>query len=393
MKLRNLFIGRRTVVFRLAGRTDWRGHVEIVEGRTATLEGRLSSSPSVDVRCKPRGAGVYVDDRRVGSSPMVVRDLSVGEHRVACLKTGYFGFARKVSLAPGETKVVVGRLEQESVLEVSCGEGAEVRLEGRAVGRSPTELRVRAGSYRIECVERSGLRYAVSDTVIAGQRLALAGKLGVARRAASGEWEAKTAKRMVRIEQALRKSHEDSTFWRKVRAKGMWSNIGFAWELGGTVVDGEFDIDTQLHAGLGYGFLTVSGFFGYQGFGNSRNSGYTIRGWNFGAELGLRAFLAPTVTIGVVGQLGGASVGEGSSDGDPSSGDGESTGWSRVGDSELVFYSAGLLRLNIGLSGGGKGYFGLGAYGGIKMVSPSRFTDGWCLGAMFGLAIMWYGTT
>lgn len=103
------------------------------------------------VRSSPSDAEVYVDGEFVGYSP-VNFGTRPGRHEVRVERQGYETFRQTVNLRPGSTTSVDARLSQVNrtgrVSFESQPQGAEVYVDGRFVGTTPTRsVEFQPGSY------------------------------------------------------------------------------------------------------------------------------------------------------------------------------------------------------------------------------------------------------
>jgi serine/threonine protein kinase len=67
---------------------------------------------SLAVDSRPPGAGVYVDGRRVGTTPLVVQTINVGEYTIGLDLDGYQRWATTVKVTSGERSRVAASLER-----------------------------------------------------------------------------------------------------------------------------------------------------------------------------------------------------------------------------------------------------------------------------------------
>lgn len=88
-----------------ARRAEVERDIEVLRGRTAT----------VAVRSNQAGAEVYLDDRRLGVTPLGPVTVDAGEHRVVVRRAGFRPFTQSVVLAGGDALALDARLEREAV--------------------------------------------------------------------------------------------------------------------------------------------------------------------------------------------------------------------------------------------------------------------------------------
>jgi len=150
------------------------------------------------VRSTPAGARVFVDDREYGQTPVAVRNLAPGAHRVRIARDGYATDERRVVITPSnlaQSMIVVlepprdaasrnvqtptgvpapSGADQRStgaLVVDSRPAGARVFMDGELVGATPLALpTVRAGEHAIR-LERDGYRgWSSSVRIVASER-------------------------------------------------------------------------------------------------------------------------------------------------------------------------------------------------------------------------------
>jgi hypothetical protein len=164
-------------------------------GRPAELNGRLL------VRSTPSGARVFVDGHEYGTTPVPVRDLSRGLHRVRVVRDGYATVERRVLLTPARPSLTivvplarrppasrstesrtadalaarpsgpstVGRFVGALTVE-SRPSGARVFLDGALVGTTPLQLpEVRAGSHALMLEHDGYNRWSSAIRIVASE--------------------------------------------------------------------------------------------------------------------------------------------------------------------------------------------------------------------------------
>jgi serine/threonine protein kinase len=157
-----------------------------------------SSTPGrLLVRSTPAGARVSVDGREYGATPVAVRELANGAHRVRITQDGYTPVEQRVvitaarpaqsitvpleraapaprataaSAPPPDTLDVIGRFVGTLVVD-SRPTGAKVYVDGKLVGTTPFSMRdVRAGEHAVR-LERDGYRrWSSSVRVVASEQ-------------------------------------------------------------------------------------------------------------------------------------------------------------------------------------------------------------------------------
>jgi serine/threonine-protein kinase len=140
---------------------------------------------SVVVKSTPAGATVVVDGKDYGGTPLTVRDLAPGAHRVQVARDGFVTVDRRVtitttksqtltvqlarthpvspvatkpSIAPAPAPAVAGERTPGPLIVESRPEGAKVFVDGRLVGTTPTSVAgIAAGEHAVR-LEHEGYR-------------------------------------------------------------------------------------------------------------------------------------------------------------------------------------------------------------------------------------------
>ncbi len=81
------------------------------EKRTLTIPELQQITGSLNVDCRPLGSEVYVDGKKVGTTPNIFRDIPVGQRRVEIRKEGYESLTKTVTINENEQASVTGTLK------------------------------------------------------------------------------------------------------------------------------------------------------------------------------------------------------------------------------------------------------------------------------------------
>lgn len=94
----------------------------ITAGSTPTIEARLQPrAGELSVRSSPSGAAVWVDGKRIGATPLLRHDVSVGDHRVELRHRGFAPRRRRIHVAHGTHSVLQFELAGSSTSGKSGG--------------------------------------------------------------------------------------------------------------------------------------------------------------------------------------------------------------------------------------------------------------------------------
>ncbi|OLV16794.1 PEGA domain-containing protein [Deinococcus marmoris] len=119
----------------------------------ATTVYRVVSFGSVAVNASPSGSEVRVDGRRVGNTPLTLRDVPEGRVTVEVSRDGYDSVSQSVTVRPDATTQVSASLNRETGgLRVDSDVPARVLIEGQGAGGTPLRVRVRPGVINVNVV-------------------------------------------------------------------------------------------------------------------------------------------------------------------------------------------------------------------------------------------------
>ena len=146
-----------------------------VAGFDALLEELRGHVAVLDVRCNQNGAHVLVNDRVVGTTPLLEpREVNAGPATVAVTLDGYSPFKQSLDLPGKVTTALVVTLESSSRMGVLAvrvsGPPADVSIDGKPMGMTPLELPLAAGPHPLQLHREGSLDLQTSTIIVAGQR-------------------------------------------------------------------------------------------------------------------------------------------------------------------------------------------------------------------------------
>lgn len=89
---------------------------------------------SIDVNSSPVDADVYIDGKKVGTSPIFVQEYLIGKYDIRISKTDYSDYTTSVTIAEGQTTTVSAMLENGRQVTITTSRGAEIYVDGSLVG-------------------------------------------------------------------------------------------------------------------------------------------------------------------------------------------------------------------------------------------------------------------
>ncbi|MFQ5835617.1 MAG: PEGA domain-containing protein [bacterium] len=138
----------------------------------------------VRVTSEPSHASVYLDGKYRGTTPLTIRRVSVGEHRLRVAKEGYNDWSKTIFVERGQTSYVFAQLEPSyhyrrgSIRLSSQPSYAKVFIDGVDKGRTPVTVRgLKAGWHELAVIKEDYRIYVKDMYVDRGERVYLEAEL------------------------------------------------------------------------------------------------------------------------------------------------------------------------------------------------------------------------
>jgi len=128
---------------------DYRGEVEGLVGLMRSISDELggitraipNSTPQtggISIKSQPKGAEIFIDNRRAGKSPLKLEELSLGEHKIKLQANGYASYEDKFQIEKGKTKSYSAKLKKIFRIKiVSTPVDALVYVNNKNIGKTP----------------------------------------------------------------------------------------------------------------------------------------------------------------------------------------------------------------------------------------------------------------
>ncbi len=147
--------------------------------------GASIATGQLDIRSNPPGALVNVDGRMAGTTPVVVKDLEMGTHRVQVARPGFVPVNETVEISAAAASRTLSVDLAAGIPEVaprfgaldvdSRPRGAVVTIDGRRAGVTPLQLTSLDAGARVVRLELNGYRPIRAEvTIRPGERARLA---------------------------------------------------------------------------------------------------------------------------------------------------------------------------------------------------------------------------
>ena len=105
-------------------------------GQTITLDAPLPIYGTIDITSSPAGADIYIDNVKVGTSPMIIPECLIGNHTVSITKQGYSQFTKSISVIEGQTAEVSATLQNGRPITITAADNAIIYIDGTSMGTS-----------------------------------------------------------------------------------------------------------------------------------------------------------------------------------------------------------------------------------------------------------------
>lgn len=143
--------GKHDVRITKEGYVEYRTSVEIGAGEESRLEVRLPLPAKLDLRSKPEGAAVYLSNRPVGETRLVIDSVRPGQVSVTMRLDNFEEWTETFVLGEGESDTVTAELNarRRPIGFFSNPPGAQLELDGELVGTTPLRWTVPFGERRL----------------------------------------------------------------------------------------------------------------------------------------------------------------------------------------------------------------------------------------------------
>ena len=132
------------------------------EVRTLNLPALQMIAGRINVDCKPIGSEVYIDGKKVGTTPNIFRDIPVGDRTVEIRKQGYEPLKKTVAIKENEQASLTGTLTaiaspaSSSSSPSSPSSSSSSKEVFTVKGVSFTMIRVDGGTFRMGATDEQG---------------------------------------------------------------------------------------------------------------------------------------------------------------------------------------------------------------------------------------------
>ncbi len=134
--LTNLPAGKYAVVARSSGWPETSGGIDVVAGRTNEATMNFKSG-SLNLESIPTGAMVRHGGAIIGQTPMLILQLPAGQCELTLEYPTWPAYSHKVAIGENQESSETVRLPHGRLTVDSVPAGAQIRLDGRVLGKTP----------------------------------------------------------------------------------------------------------------------------------------------------------------------------------------------------------------------------------------------------------------
>jgi DNA-binding transcriptional regulator YhcF (GntR family) len=183
LNLKNISTGQYSLRMSLAGYEDWTSTVVVLPILNVRISADLVPLPqeekeygSISVNSNPQEARVYLDNAYKGNTPINIRDVSTGRHKLRIKLAGYEDWVSEITVSSSRVLRVSADLksqeEQGSISINSDPQGADIYLDDKYEGLTPLNLQdIASGEYEVK-ISLPGYEEWVEEVTVSPSRTA-----------------------------------------------------------------------------------------------------------------------------------------------------------------------------------------------------------------------------
>lgn len=127
--------------------------VEATRNQTITLDNPIPICGSLNITSEPIDAIVFLDNEKIGTTPLIYQNVLVGSHVLKLVKQGCATFAKNILVEEGIMLKVDERLDSGKLILITTGRnGDDIYVDGELVGKSPVETSMGYGTHSVKAV-------------------------------------------------------------------------------------------------------------------------------------------------------------------------------------------------------------------------------------------------
>lgn len=133
-----------------------------MEGQTIRLEAPTPIYGALDISSTPADADIYIDNTKVGTTPMLIPQYLIGDHSLRIVKANHADYTRQFKLSEGESLEIQATLPSGREVVVKTIEGATIYIDGQAVATTKYQGMLSYGKHTL-AMENNGKKSNQTD--------------------------------------------------------------------------------------------------------------------------------------------------------------------------------------------------------------------------------------
>lgn len=118
-----------------------------------TLEKPIPIYGQLNITSMPGDADIFIDNQKVGTTPMIMSKILIGSHELRLVKQGCAPFVKTITIEEGKMTEVSEKLDSGKTITITTGRsGDEIYVDGVSVGVSPLETAMGYGTHKVKAV-------------------------------------------------------------------------------------------------------------------------------------------------------------------------------------------------------------------------------------------------
>jgi uncharacterized membrane protein len=142
---------------------------------TEIIEELAPQTGMLFVKVFPPDAEIHLDNKYLGTSPQLARNLVIGKHEVRFTHENYTDWVEEVMIEPDSQKRLNINLEKlpGEVFVFSSPSGGDIYVNGQFKGKTNTLIKLEPGNYKIKVLKTGYYEYYKDVTVPSGRQISL----------------------------------------------------------------------------------------------------------------------------------------------------------------------------------------------------------------------------
>lgn len=157
-----LTAGTYVITTRQQNHRDSQQKITVAEGvsQNLVLNSPIPITGTLVVNSTPYEADVMVDGKNRGQSPLIIKDLLIGQHKVLLKKAGYGDYSTEVLVQEQQSVQVDGTLASVVEVKFTCNEPqSTLYVDGKPMGVASGTYKLSFGTHKIEVDVKGYLPY------------------------------------------------------------------------------------------------------------------------------------------------------------------------------------------------------------------------------------------